>query len=208
MKKLTIILIFAGLLLRSNAQSDNLQTETGFFSGFSHQDSYYPIVKKILFDSLSYYTDLRVVVMPSFSPEYMISLDSKDGKTYLTYRIAKQQIWHFPKPDNDQIKCNNYRILFDSSISKKIHELFFLAISKARFDIRPSAVDGTSYIFITFENGYGLIGGQTWSPRTEKLSGLVAIAEWLNDCARNGSIVNKDKMMLKINDLIAKFNKI
>jgi len=159
-----------------------------------------------LFDSLSVNTGLRVVVLPSFSPEYLISLDTKNGKTFLTYRIAKEQIYQFPTTKNDQVKYNNYKIEFDPSLAKKIHELFFLAISKARFKSGLDGVDGTSYVFITYEPGYGLIAGQTWSPRSEKLLGLVVIAEWLNDCARNGDVLNKDKMLLKIDDLIAKFN--
>jgi len=205
MKKLISIVVFIGLCLSSKAQPDNLQPEKGLFSGNNLQESYYSAVKKVLFDSLSLQTDLRIIVLPSFLPEYLISLDTKDGKTYLTYRIAKQQIWNIPKP-NDQIKCNNYKIVFDSSITKKIHELFVLAISQAKFDYLSDGLDGTNYFFLTFENGFGLIGGQTWSPKTEKLSGLVAIADWLTECAKAGSVMNKDKMLQKINKLIAKFN--
>ena len=207
MKKFIFILVFSGLALCSNAQPDNLQPEKGVFSGYTFLDQYYSAVKKVLFDSLSLQTDLRIVVMPSFSPEYLISLDKQESKTYLTYRIAKQQIWQIPNP-NDKVKFNKYRIEFDSSITKKIHELFVLAISKSKFDSLTDGLDGTTYIFTTYENGYGLIGGKTWSPRTEKLSGLVAIAEWLNDCARTGAVMNKDRMLQKINDLIAKFNRI
>jgi hypothetical protein len=207
MRKLIFILIISGLALCSNAQTDNLQPEKGLFSGYTFLDEYYIAVKKVLFDSLSLQTDLRIVVMPSFSPEYLISIDTKESKTYLTYRIAKQQIWQIPKP-NDKVKFNNFKVEFDPAITKKIHELFVLAISKSRFDYLPDGVDGTTYIFITYKQGYGLMGGQTWSPRTEKLSGLVAIAEWLNDCARTGALMNKDKMLQKINDLITKFNKV
>jgi hypothetical protein len=207
MKKFIFILVFSGLALFSNAQPDNLQPEKGLFSGYTFLDQYYSAVKKVLFDSLSLQTDLRIVVMPSFSPEYLISLDTKESKTYLIYRIVKQQIWQIPKP-NDQVKFNNYEIEFDPSITKKIHELFVLAISKSKFDCLTDGLDGTTYVFVIYENGYGLIGGQTWSPRTEKLSGLVAIAEWLNDCARTGAVMNKDRMLQKINDLIAKFTRI
>ncbi len=205
MKKLIFILVFFGQTLYSNAQTDNLQPEKGIFSGYSFMDQYYIAVKKVLYDSLPVNPDLRVVVMPSFSPEYLISLDSKGSKTYLTYRIAKQQIWQIPKP-NDKVEFKNYRIEFDPVISKKIQELFVLAISHAKFDNLPDGLDGTTYIFTTYKHGYGLIGGQAWSPRTEKLSGLVAIAEWLNDCARTGTVLNRDKMQQKITYLMTKFN--
>jgi len=188
MKKLIFVLVFYGLTLYSYAQTDNLQPEKGIFSGYSFMDQYYIAVKKVLYDRLPLNTDLRIVVLPSFSPEYLISLDTKGSKTYLTYRIAKQQIWQDPKP-NDRVKFNNYRIEFDPVLTKKIHELFVLAISQAKFDNLPDGLDGTTYIFTTFKFGYGIIGGQTWSPETEKLSGLVAIAEWLNDCARNGTVL-------------------
>jgi len=206
MKKLIFIFTLTGLAFFSNAQTDNLQPEKGLFSGYSTlHDSYYLAVKKVLFDSLSLHTDLRIVVMPSFYPEYLISLETKEGKTYLTYRIAKQQIWQIPKPNN-QVKFNNYKIEFDPFLAKKIHELFFLAISQAKFDCSPDGLDGTIYVFMTYENGYGLISGQTWSPGTEKLSGLISIAKWLTDCASSGEVMNKDKMLQKIIDLTAKFN--
>jgi hypothetical protein len=213
MKKYLLVVIVTVLSLRSNAQLDMLEPETGYFSGLNHQDSYYPIVKKVLFDSLQYNTDIRIVVMPSFSPEYLISIDTREnGKSYLTYRIAKQQIWNWPKPKNDQIECQKYIIEFDNIFAKKLHELFVLAISKARFIPPPKGdtfevqgVDGTNYIFLTFVNGNGLIGGKTWSPRSEKMSGLVVLTEWLNDCARTGTVQNQDKMLIKVNDLIDKF---
>lgn len=134
------------ICLTSYSQTDNLKPQTGFFSGLNTQDSYYPIVKKILFDSLSIRTDLRIVVLPSFSPEYLISIDSKGSTKYLTYRIAKQQIWYFPKPHNDQITFTQYQMQLDTSIADKIHKLFFLAISKSKFDIGTTGVDGTSQV--------------------------------------------------------------
>jgi len=207
MKILVTIFIFFGFYFGSYAQTDNLQPHTGIFTVLNIQGSYYPKLKRILFDSLSYNTDLRIIVMPSFSPEYLISLDSKNGKTYLTYRIAKQEISSFPETKNNQIKFNQQRIQIDTSIANKIHDFFLFAVAKARSGFGPEQLDGTSYVFITSKNGYDLIAGETWSPKTEKLSGLVTITEWLIDCCKTGEIKNKDKMLSLITDLTLKFKK-
>jgi hypothetical protein len=205
-KKLILVLLVIGLPLTAKAQADNLQPETGYFSGFYPDDSYYPVVKKVLFDSLSYYTDLRVVVLPSFLPEYLISLDTKDGNTYLTYRIANRQIYNFPGPSSDKVQFSTYKIQFDSSIAKKIHQLYFMAISKAKFIPRDSGLDGTSYFFMVFHQSYGLICGKTWTPTTGKMGDLVTITDWLKYCAKSGSLQNRDKMQVMIDGLIEKFN--
>ena len=204
-KRLILALLVIGPSLIAKAQVDNLQPETGYFSGLNPQDSYYPVVKKVLFDSLSYYTDFRVVVLPSFDPEYLISLDTKNGRTFLIYRIAKKQIDNSPGTNSDKVQFSTYKIQFDPSLTKKIHQLYFTTISKAKFSPLESGVDGTSYFFMVFHQSYGLIGGQTWSPTTGKMGELVAIADWLKDCAKKGSLQNQDKMQVKIDRLIEKF---
>jgi hypothetical protein len=205
--KLILILLFIGLCLCTNAQLDNLEPEPGFFSSLNTQYSYFPKVKAVLCDSLQYDTEARVVVIPSFSQEYLVSIDSKNGKTYLSYRIAKKRIWKIRS--KGLMDCEKYRISFDSSVAKKIHELFFLATSQVKYSNNQIfGEDGITYFFISFEIEYGIRSGFTCSPKTEKMLGLVEVAEWLVDCAKEGKIINQDKMTDKLNKLIGYFKKV
>lgn len=190
----------------SYAQLDNLEPESGFFSSSDTKCSYYPKVRNILCNNLEYYTEARVVVLPPFSQEYLISLDSKNGQTYLTYRIAKDQIWHNRK--KSIIECENHEIVFDPSVAMKIHELFYLATSRAKYsNDRILEEDGTSYIFVAFETGFGLRSGFTKSPKAGNMQELVKITDWLVNCAKEGKILNQKEMDLKIIGLINVFKK-
>ena len=205
MKKYFLSIILCSLYLVTNAQIDLLEPATGFFSSYSHEDEYYPRVKKIFYDSLQYNPEARIIVMPSFSQEYLVSIDVKNRKTYLTYRIAKNQVWINKTKEN--LKCTEYKMELDNSIAKSLHELIFTATSKVKYPDQPiSGSDGTTYIFIAFETGYGLRSGKTWSPPDcGKLHELIEIVDWLVDCAIKGELINQDKMQKKINDLIERF---
>jgi len=204
MKKYFLSIILCSFYLVTNAQNDFLEPATGFFSSYYHQDEYYPRVKKILYDSLKYNPNARIIVMPSFSEEYLVSIDTKNRETYLTYRIAKNQIWSNKTKEN--IECTEYKMKIDYSIAKILHNLIFTATSKAKYPDQPiPKLDGTTYIFIAFETGYGFRSGMTWSPGSGKLHELTEIVDWLVDCAKKGELISQDKMQKKINDLIERF---
>lgn len=204
MKTFFLSTLFCCFYLTSTAQNDFLEPADGFFSSLSHQDEYYSRVKSILYDSLQYRTDARFVVLPSFSQEYLVSIDSQFGKTYLTYRVAKRQIWSNMLEEN--LKHNEFKMNLDNSIAKSIHDLIFSATSKVKYSDYPtSREDGTIYFFIVFEPGYGVRSGTTWSPSSDKLKELIEIVDWLVDCAKNGYMKNQDEMKKKINELIEKF---
>jgi hypothetical protein len=205
MRKLTLIIITIKFCLSVNAQFDNLEPEPGFFSSAPYSDTYYLKVKKVLIDPIPHLPYASIIVMPSFSLEYIVSIDYyADTKTYLTYRIARQQIW--TNQTKDTIECENYKIEFDKSLALKMNELFFIATSKAKYPDNPnSGTDGTRYIFVTFRAPFGSRSGTTWSPDGEKMFGLVEISEWLINCSKNGEIIDQDKMTGKINALIDKF---
>ena len=145
--------------------------------------------------------------MTSFLPEYVISIDFNNGIDYLTFRIANEQIWDVPKPKNDKIKCTTYRIKFDSKVSDKIQALLFSTISKAKFAASEGGLDGTSFIFLTSKSGYGIIGGESWSPSEDTtVPGLINLTGWLKKCAIEGKILDKDNMIQRIDDLIKNYN--
>jgi hypothetical protein len=204
LKIFLLISYFICLVQITNAQNDNLEPMPGYFSSSQSETFYYPLVKKALFDSLGYNPDTRILVLPSFTNEYVVSIDTKNGITYLTYRIAKQQIWHNRK--SKAFEYDQYKMAFDSSMARKIHELLFLATSKAQYPTGSKLIeDGTTYNFICFNIGVGIRSGKTKSTDGEKMKGLVEITDWLVNCAKKGEILNIDNMTIVINNLIDNF---
>jgi len=208
MKKIFFVGIIMIMNLSTKAQIDNLEPEEGFLSCHPTFEEYYVSLKKTLFENLSYYTDARAIVIPSFGePQYLVSIDSKDGLSYLTYRILKEQIGISNK-NKGKIEYREYKMELDTTLANRLHELFFLATSKARYPEEPYfGTDGITYTFMSSKQFYGTRSGKIWSPEGGRLLGLVQITDWLAKCAKEKEIADRDKMIVKINELIEKFRK-
>ena len=205
MKKIFLISFFTCIIQISNAQHDNLEPVSGYFSSTKSDEFYYPLVKKALIDSLGSNPEARILVLPSFTNEYLVSIDTENGIPYLTYRIVKQQIWYNRK--SKELLFEQFKIPFDAQMTSQINALFFLATSKVQYSTNSLMEDGTTYNFICFKVGIGIRSGKTKSPESSKMVGLVKITDWLANCAKKGEIIDRDKMTIFINDLIDKFKR-
>jgi len=205
MKALLIISISFAFTLTTFAQLEKLKPEQGYFSGFSDNNLYYPTVRKVLYDEVPPLPKVRIIVLPSFSAEYLITIYRNKDIVYLSYRIAKKKIWDFCNLTNDKVGYTESKINFDPILANKLESLFFQAIRNAKFTSLEADVevgDGVHFIFETFKGGYGIIGGEAWAPsRTTDHSGLITLAYWLEDCAKQGQILDKNKMTVIIDDL-------
>ncbi len=206
MKKLLFVGIIMIMNLSTKAQIDNLEPEEGFLSCHPTFEEYYITLKNNLLENLPYYTDARAIVIPSFGkPQYLVSIDSKDGLSYLTYRILKEQIG-IKNKKNDKIEYREYKMKLDTTLANRLHDLFFLATSKVRYPEGPYfGTDGITYTFMSSKQFYGTRSGKIWSPEGGRLLGLVQITDWLAKCAKEKEITDKDKMVVTINELIEKF---
>ena len=190
------------------AQPDNLEPEDGYLSCHQIYEEYYIDLKKILFENLSYYTYARAIVIPSFGKaQSLVSIDSAEGSTYLTYRILKRQV-RFDKKDTNRIVFREYKMKLDTSLTNRLQELFFLATSNVRYPEEPYyGSDGVTYIFMSSKQFYGTRCGKIWSPKGGRLYGLVQITDWLAKCGERKEIIDKDKMKEKVDGLIESFRK-
>ena len=202
LKTILLLTVFFGLSISSFAQLEKLKPEPGSFSSLEVNSRYFSTVRKVLFDSLSINPKIRVIVMPPFSAEYLISIDSDHGVDYLIYRIAKRQIWDIFKPTNDKVGYSNFKMRFDPSIADKLQSLFLQAILNSRFSPLDGELDQTNYIFLTSKFGYGMIGGSISASTGTNKPGLIMLSGWLKDCAKQGQLLEINKMVAIINDLI------
>lgn len=214
MNRLLLIIVFSLMCLTLNARPDNLEPEEGIFSISSAKDldDYYGIVRKVLLRGMEYDEDrrigdnlLRIIVLPSFAHEYLLSVDRVEANTILTYQSPKQILWSYPgiDPKSDTVTCNRIQINFDAALASQIQQLFILAISQVRYpDVVPGRIsiglDGTNYHFMTYRRESGLMSGRIWSPDGPKLKGLVEVSDWLVECALKGEIVHKEAMTGRI----------
>lgn len=157
--------------------------EEGYFSSYQHHDEYYGRIRHVLLDSLASQFAVRIVVVPSFSPEYMLSIEP--GKTrsefVLIHRMVSRSIWseQFNQKNYETIRVNERRKNIPQPLAPDLIKLFGMAVNQTRFpEQRSLGTDGTNYYVVV--NNFGLRGGYTWSPRRGSLmEKLVAIIDQL-----------------------------
>ncbi len=198
MYKLLIFFVFTSQILFAQ---EHLEPANDYFSSYTFQNKYYPLVRKYLHDDFSDSPLARVTILPSFLPEYIVSVDSSKKEFFIIYRIFNKQIWSNQDNKNfeSEVQKIEFKVKIDVKLATLLNKLFFEATSQTRYpkfeyiefkgqEVRVSSragFDGTSYVFSVFQQGFGTRSGQTWSPNKNTLMAeLVGIAELMVLVAR------------------------
>ena len=115
-------------------------------------------------------------MIPSFSPEYAVSAESKNGKYYLISNTLSQNSWQAEK---SAIKINTKSTEISKTLYQALGELLRMTTHQIQdMDGSTTGLDGTTYYFST-TNGKGeVLTGKKWSPDRATLMGrLVQIYE-------------------------------
>jgi hypothetical protein len=162
-----LLLIFIGALTflplkECIAQSDHLESSNSIFDIYDFQFEYYSHVRNILFDGMTDMPEIRFLVLPSFSPEYVVSVEKdEDDNHYLVYHIGKESIWYSEK--KDKIKVEKLKREIGSESAELIKELFIEALKDTRqVEGMSQGLDGVNYYFSV--NDWGPKTGTIWSP--------------------------------------------
>ncbi|MBF9221784.1 hypothetical protein [Hymenobacter ruricola] len=171
--------------LLAQAMEDHLLPSQGYFASYAHERPYYPKVQEALCAGLSDTPLARVVVLPSFSPEYALSLEEKAHKYYLTYRVCLTSAWGaLQRKETKPVAVSTVTVELGAPAAVAVASAFNKAILQTKYPAPTEGfsvrLDGTTYAFITFQRGVGLQSGETWSPVAgTKMGKLVAIVETL-----------------------------
>lgn len=176
--------------------SEHLVPVKGIYNIYDYQFEYYSRVRNVLFKGLTDNPEIKLQVMPSFSPEnvLVIEYDKNNDKYFLNFHICDQKIWSNKKWK--RVKVNKFRSEIDQASVKLIKSLFEVAIAQVRY---PDKVfdengleevivmfDGTGYEFSVFTEFYGIRAGAVRSPNEgSKMGKLVAIGEQLIELAKS-----------------------
>ena len=160
---------------------DHLQPVTDYFSAYQFQDEYYSSIRRYLLDSLKDSPVARVIVQPSFTVEYVVSVDSVDKTYFLRYSRMNKSIWSTKQKES--LRAITTKTIISEPLAKALNKLFIEAVVQTRypkrifirgldgeeFETMSIGTDGTSYVFTTFGYGHGVRSGKTWSPREGSL---------------------------------------
>ena len=176
MKKTITTLLLLSLSLRMTGQIDYLEPIKDYSKYKSELSGYYSNVLSLLSTGLSKKPYACYAVIPSFSPEYTVSAETKNGKYYLISNTLSQNSWQAEK---STIKVNTKSTEISKTLYQALGELLQMATLQIQdMDGSTTGLDGTTYYFST-TNGKGeVLTGKKWSPDRATLMGrLVQIYE-------------------------------
>ena len=175
---------FAG---QAQQRDDHLLPAKGLLAGYSFQDKYYPKVRETLCAGLDLNPVARLVVLPSFQPEYVLSIDQKGNKYFLIYNQAQKSIWSaLQAQGSPKVEVEAKSVEISKETATMVGDLFNTALDQVRYPAPVMSIrgDGTTYTFIAFRAGNGIRAGETWSPSAKtKMATLVAVAEGMKELA-------------------------
>ncbi|MBF4471333.1 hypothetical protein [Flavobacterium sp. HJJ] len=203
--KSTIIftVIFLNTLL-SYGQKQHLEPATFYVGG--GLENYYRNLNTLCYEGMSGYPYARFIAIPSFSKEYVFSIE-KNNKEYFVISITlTESYWRAKKKDSVKFESKKNKI--DENIYTKIGCLFqLLARQTKSYSDEYHGLDGESYYFLITDNNGEIKIGKTWSPDDNSLMGrLIKISNDLYSFG-NGNKVSIAEINNEIDKLIIDFEK-
>lgn len=184
-------------LTKAKSQTDHLEPTTSYFSSWNFSDEYQSKCRKVLFQKLNKYFEIRIAVFPSFQKEYLLTIEKSNNKLALIYRQPSTHIWS--ASDTAKINISDKKIIVDTSFSDTLKLLFEKLIFETSYtrNTNQCGADGTEYQFITFINGQGQITGRTWDCADGKrMKTLLDIVSYLQKVCTDNSLKKYRKNIL------------
>lgn len=176
MKKILSIFLFLFLTIQAMAQVDYLEPVRDFSSYKGELGEYYHNAFTLLNTGFNARPHARFSVLPSFSPEYALSVETKNGKYYLLSNTLSQSCW---QADKDRIKVISRSVAIDKPLYQWMGELFLLVTSQIQdLDGSTAGLDGSTYYFASTSGNGKIALGEKWSPnRGTRMERLVQVCE-------------------------------
>jgi len=176
---------------------DHLMPENSILSGGDSMFSakYYGLVTDVLAEGYARNVTLRAVVLPSFSPEYLLGLRETSSEGSTGYRVFYLRptihLWGYESPyepksrlpanpkDVPLVRCERP---LDTAVAQQVSTAWTGILRETRYlPAEPSVgLDGIMYHFSADLRWEGLLAGNVWSPDPGSKPGRLAeLAETL-----------------------------
>lgn len=203
-KQLILILTFVLTIFLCFGQKQHLEPAKDFNLYEGVLKEYYNNVFSLLYKGYSDKPISRYTSMPSFSNEYSFSIETIEGKNYIMSNRFSESYWD--SEDRMAVKLISNKTELTDDLYLKIIELFKILeqqTKKTEYDLM--GLDGVTYYFATTDKNEQVKIGETWSPRSYSLLGmLVEICDNIYSLG-NGGNVSQIKILNDIDKLINDF---
>jgi hypothetical protein len=208
----------------SASAQDHLEPEAGNLNTPDYAWDYSKRLRDVLLKDAASYHLARMVCLPSFETEWVVTVVREDGKDlddphtyFVEYVGAESKL--FRSKDSDDIKVKKARAGLDPDTAEFLNTTWRRLLRRTRYPKDPGlglGTDGVSYHFSRYvplidrgrnDPHAGWEQGQTWSPDEDSLCGeLVAIGEGLKafalarpeDRQKLGSVIRDRTIRLRV----------
>ena len=162
MKKIvtSLLILFSSLSL--SAQIDYLEPVKSFTTYKGELGDYYRNVFALLNTGFQQHPYARFTVIPSFSPEYAMSVEKKGGHYSLVSNTLSRTYWQSEK---GSVKVNKKSVAISPALYQSLGAIFNLVTSQIQdLDGNSMGVDGVVYYFASSDKTGNTLMGRKWSP--------------------------------------------
>ena len=167
MKKILTFLAFLAFTFRLTAQTDYLEPVRSFDTYTGELGEYYRNVFSLLHTGFQQPPYACFTVIPSFSPEYAMSLERIGGRYGLVSNTLSRTYW---QADKGSVQVNKKSVFITQSLYKTLGDIFQL-VTKQVLDLDGSTagLDGVVYYFASADAKGHVMEGRKWSPEEGSL---------------------------------------
>lgn len=145
MKKIVISLLLLTLSFRLSAQIDYLEPVKPFTTYTGELGEYYRNVFSLLNTGFQQRPYARFVAIPSFSPEYAMSVEKKNGRCLLIANTLSRTYWQAEK---GTVKVETKSVEISQSLYQSLGAIARLVTSQIQdLDGSTAGLDGVVYYF-------------------------------------------------------------
>ena len=150
---------------RLAAQTDYLEPVRSFSTYKGELGEYYRSVFSLLNTGFQKQPYARFTAIPSFSPEYAMSVEKKNGRYFLISNTLSRTYWQAEK---GTVKVETKSVAVSPSLYRSLGAIFHIATEQIQdLDGSSAGLDGVVYYFSsTNEKGKERMG-RKWSPEKE-----------------------------------------
>lgn len=190
MKKIAAFLVLLIFSFRLFAQIDYLEPVRPFSQYTGEIGEYYRNVFSLLHTGFQKQPYACFTVIPSFSPEYSMSVEKRKGRCYLISNTLSRTYW---QADKGTVKVSTHSIAISQSLYQSLGAVFRLATDQIQdLDGTTAGLDGIAYYFSSTDTKGVVTMGRKWLPKKETLMGrLVLICESAYLLSTGGNISEK-----------------
>ena len=186
MKKIVISLLLLLFTFRLSAQIDYLEPVKPFATYTGELGEYYRNVFSLLHTGFQQPSYALFAAIPSFSPEYAMSVEKKNGHYYLISNTMSRTYWQAEK---GTVKVETKSVVISLSLYQSLGSVFRLVTSQIQdLDGSTAGLDGVVYYFTSTDAKGKEQMGRKWSPEKGTLmERLVQICQsaYLLSCGGN-----------------------